>query len=216
MRPIIIILAALMLTACANDSDQCDPMGTPRIDSSRDGILVIGDSISLGYTPFIEKSVQNAEVTHNACNGESSTNGVSLINRWVSYRPHWKVITLNHGYWDLPGGAQASSLAVYEANLRYEVGVAVSHADTVILVNTTQIISAFTAEYPLATNAEVAARNAVIATVAASYGIHVVDLYGVSTGIPDRDSSLLHFNPSGYQALGAAVYAGIQTFGGIN
>lgn len=70
-------------------------------------ILILGDSISIGYTPFVKESLKAvASVTRpyqesgKAENCQGTTNGLANINRWLGDR-QWDIIHFNFGLHDL-------------------------------------------------------------------------------------------------------------------
>jgi lysophospholipase L1-like esterase len=64
-------------------------------------ILIIGDSISIGYTPFVkEHFATRAIVSHNPGNAQHSGTGLKKIKDWVGDED-WDIIQLNWGLWDL-------------------------------------------------------------------------------------------------------------------
>jgi hypothetical protein len=92
-------------------------------------VLIIGDSISIGYTPFVkEKLKDEAIVIHNPGNGGPTTKGLANIEAWIGDED-WAVIHFNFGLHDLAyrpegkGGLDkkrgfvSTKLHDYEANL---------------------------------------------------------------------------------------------------
>ena len=64
-------------------------------------ILIIGDSISIGYTPFVKKDLANkADVFHNPGNAQHTGNGLKKIDKWIG-NEKWDIIQFNWGLWDL-------------------------------------------------------------------------------------------------------------------
>lgn len=64
-------------------------------------ILIIGDSISIGYTPFVIEDLKNiAEVVHNPGNAQHTGTGLEKIKEWVG-NGDWDIIQFNWGLWDL-------------------------------------------------------------------------------------------------------------------
>ena len=64
-------------------------------------ILIIGDSISIGYTPFVKELFQGrAEVVHNPGNAQHTGTGLENIDLWLG-DGHWDVIHFNWSLWDL-------------------------------------------------------------------------------------------------------------------
>ena len=64
-------------------------------------ILIIGDSISIGYTPGVKEYYNDkAYVEHNQGNAGDSGRGLENIREWVS-NGDWDIIQFNWGLWDL-------------------------------------------------------------------------------------------------------------------
>ena len=64
-------------------------------------ILIVGDSISIGYTPFVKKHfLNNAVVLHNIGNAQHTGTGLLKIEEWLG-DAHWDIIQFNWGLWDL-------------------------------------------------------------------------------------------------------------------
>ncbi len=64
-------------------------------------VLIIGDSISLGYTPFVKKELKGkALVAHNAGNAGDTGRGLEHLDAWLG-EEHWDAIHFNWGLWDL-------------------------------------------------------------------------------------------------------------------
>ena len=64
-------------------------------------ILIIGDSISIGYTPFVQKELVNvADVIDNPGNGKDTGNGLKKVASWIG-EEEWDIIHFNWGLWDL-------------------------------------------------------------------------------------------------------------------
>lgn len=97
-----------------------DEPGLPRV-------LLIGDSISMGYTlPVRELLKGKANLHRIPANGGSSKDGIAGIETWLG-KGKWDVIHFNWGLHDLkhwkdgkldPAGPQVVSLDEYETNLR--------------------------------------------------------------------------------------------------
>ncbi|QGY43057.1 SGNH/GDSL hydrolase family protein [Maribellus comscasis] len=64
-------------------------------------VLIIGDSISIGYTPFVKEALADkATVVHNEGNGQHTGNGLKKLDSWLNDEK-WDVIQFNWGLWDL-------------------------------------------------------------------------------------------------------------------
>ncbi len=64
-------------------------------------VLIIGDSISIGYFEPTKQLLQGqAEVYHNPGNAAHTANGLAKLDEWLGDTP-WDVIHFNHGLHDL-------------------------------------------------------------------------------------------------------------------
>ncbi len=83
-------------------------------------VLIIGDSISLGYTPYVTKILKGqAIVTHHKGNAGPTIRAVEKIDEWLG-STKWDVIHFNWGLWDIYGWEYAKddrSPAMYEKRL---------------------------------------------------------------------------------------------------
>lgn len=198
----LFVLSFLCLAACNHPNDRC--AAWPSADLSKPGVLVVGDSISLGYTPFVQQDLPSADVIHSPCNDESSTNAQLNMKMWVEYRPSWKVITFNHGMWDIPPGPESTSIENYQANLRREGTFYMEHAPKVVFFTTTEVPAQANAGF---TNADVDQYNQAAVQVMNELGIEVVDLNAYSKTIDQLhiDPTNIHWSPQGYQDLAGVV-----------
>jgi len=94
--------------------------------------LLIGDSISIGYTPHVVAFLKGkVEVSHHKGNAQHTATGLKMLDRWVG-ETKWDVIHFNWGMWDLcyrhpqskvqgrrdkKRGTLTTSLEQYEKNL---------------------------------------------------------------------------------------------------
>ena len=64
-------------------------------------ILIIGDSISIGYTPFVKAYFYDkAIVSHNPGNAQHTGTGLLKIEEWLEHE-NWDIVQFNWGLWDL-------------------------------------------------------------------------------------------------------------------
>ena len=64
-------------------------------------ILIIGDSISIGYFPFVQAALADqADVVHNKGNAQHTGTGLKKISEWLGGE-QWDIIQFNWGLWDL-------------------------------------------------------------------------------------------------------------------
>jgi len=89
------------------------PPATSTEAASLPRVLIIGDSISIGYTPAVRKMLEGkAVVIHNPGNAGHTGRGLEQIDAWLG-KGHWDVIHFNWGLWDLayrPGGSKGRGL----------------------------------------------------------------------------------------------------------
>ncbi len=68
---------------------------------AKKSVLIIGDSISIGYTEFVAAELADvANVVHNPGNAQDTTKGLANIDEWLA-AGKWDVIHFNWGLWDL-------------------------------------------------------------------------------------------------------------------
>jgi hypothetical protein len=66
-------------------------------------VLIIGDSISLGYTPYVIRLLEGkADVIHHRGNAGPTIRGIDDIEDWLG-STQWNVIHFNWGLWDMYG-----------------------------------------------------------------------------------------------------------------
>ena len=64
-------------------------------------VLIIGDSISIGYFPFVKEAMSdNNNIVHNAGNAQHTGTGLQKLNEWLG-ETDWDLIAFNWGLWDL-------------------------------------------------------------------------------------------------------------------
>lgn len=193
------LLLALSLTACA-DRDGADLI-LRGVDQTKPGVLIFGDSVSMGYTPFVAAALPAFNVLHTQANNMGSRNGAHVIKAVISQRTRWAVVVFNHGHWDQRPGEQATDLTEYAENLRREVAVMRAFADRVVFVTSTEVSAPFTSF----DNAAVGERNAAAVAVMNELGVEVFDLHAVSAGIVSEHSDGIHWTDAGSQVLANAI-----------
>ncbi len=76
------------------------PLANPPEDPSLPNVLLIGDSISIGYTVPVRKLLEGkANVFRPPTNCQYSSYGVANVRAWLGTR-QWDVIHFNWGIWD--------------------------------------------------------------------------------------------------------------------
>lgn len=172
-------------------------------------VLIIGDSISNGYTPFIQKALSpGVNVEHNPGNGGSTIRGVENIEKWIGNR-QWDVILFNFGLHDLVhkdslnnydvNGKVSVTLQEYQKNLELIVAKLRETTATLLFVTTTEV-----PENSAGRKVEDPAKyNSVAKDVMKRNGIEVIDLYTFSLTIHPRNSmpGNVHYTEKGYELL---------------
>ena len=95
-----LLVLTLILTSCSQTVSTSD---TKAPKAALPKVLIIGDSISAGYTPYAKKYLQGkAEVTRIKGNGQYTGTGLKMIDQWLG-NTKWDVIHFNWGLWDIYG-----------------------------------------------------------------------------------------------------------------
>lgn len=185
-------------------------------------ILIIGDSISIGYTPFVKKYfVDNAIVQHNPGNAQHTGTGLKKVREWVGSED-WDIIQFNWGLWDLCyrnpnaeilehgnkdkiNGKVTYSVAEYERNLDSLVTILKEVSDAkLIFVTTTYVPENEIGRFA----GDVVKYNKAAKRVMKKHGIPVNDIYKASIPIHKRlglGTDNVHYTPEGYEQLGKFI-----------
>ena len=100
MRAMLCSILILVGTTMAAANCQ-QPPGNPDEKTGLPTVLIIGDSISIGYTPFVKEALKGrANVSHNPGNAQHTGTGLKKIDQWLG-NESWDVIHFNWGLWDL-------------------------------------------------------------------------------------------------------------------
>ncbi len=176
-------------------------------------VLVIGDSISIGYTPTVTTLLAGkATVTHNEGNAAHTNVGVEKLESWIGGEK-WKVITFNFGLHDLKimeNGRHQVGLEEYEKNLD---GMATRLEKTgarLLYVTTTPVPEGKLS--PLRKPGDELLFNMAAVRVMKKHGIPVVDLYGFAKQRLGeiQTPANVHFTKEGSAMLGGVVAKAIE------
>jgi len=182
-------------------------------------ILIIGDSISIGYFPFVKKTLESeAEIIHNPGNAENTTTGLDSIQKWLGIE-HWDVIQFNWGLWDLCyrsseskaygrrdkiNGVQDNSPEDYSKKLEKLVVLLNQTKAKLIFVTTTAVPE----EEPGRNVKDVELYNSIARKIMKKYKVAVNDLYKPSIAIHKEyglGNNDVHYNKEGYEKLSGYV-----------
>lgn len=176
-------------------------------------VLLIGDSISIGYTlPVRELLKGKANVHRIQTNGGPTINGLPKLEQWLG-AGRWDVIHFNFGLHDLKimeGGKHQVPVDEYQKNLREVVSRLKGTGAKLIWATTTPVPAG--PVNPPRESADVVAYNLAAKTVMEEAGVAVDDLYAF---VQPRESELqqphnVHFTEAGYRALAAQVAESIE------
>lgn len=175
MKKKALFLAVLCLAAACNDQ--------------KPEVLIIGDSISMGYTPFVTEIMDGAVgITRPEGNCGGSLKGIAHIDEWLAPGDgRWDVIHFNFGLHDLkhvdPATGKASAdpehpneqtPEQYAANLEQMIGKMKMTGARLVFATTTPFRGI--QPDPYRDSAQVAVYNAAALDVCLKHGVAVNDL----------------------------------------
>jgi acyl-CoA thioesterase-1 len=244
MKKILLVLGVLGTAFCANAQTQ--PSTKPeqgsiaetkvkksdwefQADPALPNVLILGDSISIGYTLGVRKAlagkanVYRPMARNQPANCSGTTAGVNQIEHWLG-SGKWHVIHFNWGLHDLkhvetpgssknsdnPADPQQATVEQYASNLRRIVTRLQATGAKLIFATTT----------PVAPGTSKPARepeappqyNAAALEIMKTHGIRVNDLFAFCS--PQLEKLQLpknvHFTPTGSEALAGQVAKVIQ------
>lgn len=167
-------------------------------------VLIIGDSISIGYTPPLAQLLQGkADVLHHEGNAAHTGNGLEKLDSWLG-TTKWDLIHFNFGLHDLKimdSGVQQIPLAQYEANLTEIVKKLKKTGAKLVFATTTPVPEGKVS--PPRNPADVPAYNAAALRIMQRYGIPIDDLYNFALPrLAEIQTPVnVHYTKPGYAAL---------------
>jgi acyl-CoA thioesterase-1 len=183
-------------------------------------VLLIGDSISIGYTPFVSELLKGkAQVQHPKENCASTVVGLKRLDAWLGSEK-WDVIHFNWGLHDLKyikdekgtitavdSGKQWVPVEQYEKNLEELV--------TRLEKTGAKLIWATTTPVPEGTTGRVAGAeskyNEAAERIMKAHHIPIDDLNAIVKAHPDLQlPKNVHFTKAGYQELAASVVSYVE------
>lgn len=187
-----------------------DVPGLPRV-------LLIGDSISIGYTlPVRELLKGKANVHRIPVNGGATEVGLANMKEWLG-GGKWDVIHFNFGLHDAKYASateQRASREVYLEHLQQLVDQMKAGGARLIFATTTPVPEKL--QYGKATGNRVfdsiPERNALAVELMKKNGVAVDDLYAVVLPVRDKVGRPgdVHYSPEGYAVLAKAVAGSIE------
>ncbi len=179
-------------------------------------ILIIGDSISIGYTPFVKESLKDiADVYHNPGNAQHTGKGLKNVEAWIT-TDNYDIIQFNWGLWDLcyrhpdskvqgqrdkVNGTLTYSLEDYEKQLRAIVKIMKEKTDARLIFVTTSCVPKNEAgRFPK----DPIKYNKIAKKVMKENNIPINDTYKATIGIHKKygkGDDDVHYTPEGYEAM---------------
>jgi lysophospholipase L1-like esterase len=207
MSAILTVLLMLM-------QEKNDPAFAPVTDDPKlPRVLLIGDSISIGYTLPVRKALEGKANVHRIWeNGGPTSNGVEKIDKWLG-TGKWDVIHFNWGLHDLKyvKDKQQVSIEDYEKNLRELVKKLKATGAALIWCSTTPVPEGD--QRPVRKTEDAPKYNAVAKKVMEENGVAINDLYAFA--LPKLKEiqlpSNVHYTAKGYKELGDEVVRVIQS-----
>ncbi|WP_372774761.1 SGNH/GDSL hydrolase family protein [Mangrovibacterium sp.] len=195
-------------------------ISTTSFNQKKAKILIIGDSISIGYTPFVQEELKNrAEVFHNPGNAQHTGKGLDSIASWIG-DIEWDLIQFNWGLWDLCyrhpdsnvqgkrdklNGTITFTPEEYEKQLDAIVKIIREKSDAeLIFVTTTYVPTAEAGRF----SKDAKKYNKIAKRVMKANGVKVNDIYKASINIHakyGKGNDNVHYNPEGYEDLGRHI-----------
>ncbi|MGC9455595.1 MAG: SGNH/GDSL hydrolase family protein [Phycisphaerae bacterium] len=182
----------------------------------RPKVLIVGDSISMGYTPHAAAAAADVlDLVRHDGNGGDSSNVLAHLGEWLETFQDAGLVHVNCGLHDIkrsrPGGDYQVPIEKYRENLRAIADMLTSAGRSVVWATTTPVIdsrhAARGADFDRYQQ-DVTAYNNVAKDVMSQAGAGIDDLHAVvvSEGVescvgPDG----VHMTDAGYRLLGRAV-----------
>jgi acyl-CoA thioesterase-1 len=185
-----------------------DVPGLPRV-------LLIGDSISIGYTLQVRELLKNKANVHRIpVNGGATEVGLAKMKEWLG-EGHWDVIHFNFGLHDAKFASETTQRATrdqYAENLRTLVAQMKATGARLIFATTTPVPKGGVLT-PTRKFDSIPARNEIAVQVMKDNGVAIDNLYAVVFPVMEKVGrpNDVHFAPEGYDLLAKAVASTIET-----
>lgn len=200
------------------------------VDPRLPNVLLIGDSISIGYTRAVRAKLHGQANVFRPMSGKQPDNfgdtrvGLRKIDAALAAQKKWDVIHFNWGLWDLcyrnpqsktqgnrdkVGGTLSVPIPDYERNLEPLVAKLEATGAKLIWASTTVVPENEAGRFV----GDDARYNAAAERVMQQHGIPIDDLHTLTRGWAGKLSLRagdVHFTPEGYDQIAAQVVASIQ------
>ena len=227
MKIRLLVLATLLVGLSSSPGQKKpNPIFAPvEDDPDLPRVLLVGDSISIGYTLPVRERLEGVANLHRIPTNAGHTGmGIEGLPKWLENRGgEWDVIHFNHGLWDLcyrnpesknqgrrdkVDGTQTFSVEDYAANLETIVGLLKATGAHLIFATTTPVPEG---ELGRKLGDDLRYNEAAVA-VMKKHGIEVNDLHAVMAGKMDQYGKApgdVHFTEEGSAKLADQVAGAI-------
>lgn len=187
-------------------------------------VFIIGDSISLGYFPYVKEALAaEVEVVHNPGNAQHTGTGLRLLDKWLG-DAKYDIILFNWGLWDLCyrhpesmvqgkrdklNGEITFTVDQYESNMKQLVKRLKKTGAQLVFVTTTVVPPNEAGRFE---GDEITYNKAAVALMK-KYNIKVLDLHRYSVKIHKEHKKAegdVHYTSRGYQELAGPVVEAIR------
>ena len=190
-----------------------------RVDAKLPNVLILGDSISIGYTRQVRKGLEGkANVFRAKANCGDTPRGLEHIDKWLGDKK-WDVIHFNWGLWDLcyrnpeskaqgrrdkKNGTLSTPLPEYEKNLEKLVIRLKKTGATLIWASTTVVPEGEVGRFV----GDDVKYNTAAARVMKKHNVAINDLHKLSASFPPEMFTKpgdVHYKPEGSAKLAEQV-----------
>ena len=189
-------------------------------------VLIIGDSISIGYTPFVKAHFsENVEIFHNPGNAQHTGTGLKKIEEWLG-EDKWDIIQFNWGLWDLcyrhPNSEVQGNRDKVNGTITYSVEAYASNLDSIVTLlkskTKAKLIFVSTSYVPenevgrFAEDAEI--YNDAAIRIMNKHSIFVNDIYDRTISIHKefgKGTDDVHYTKEGYDQLSDLIIDFLKT-----
>ena len=201
------------------EADEAALANSTALEEGAPKVLILGDSISIGYFPAVKASLQGkASVSRPNTNCGDTPRGLREIDKWLG-DTKWDVIHFNWGLWDLcyrnpdsknqgnrdkVNGKLSVTPEDYEKNLNTLVDRLQKTGATLIWASTTVVPEDESGRFV----GDDVKYNAIAAKVMSGRGIPINDLHATSAAMPQEmfiKPGDVHFKRAGSELLAARV-----------
>ncbi|WP_276166007.1 SGNH/GDSL hydrolase family protein [Zobellia alginiliquefaciens] len=191
---------------------------------TKPNVLIIGDSISIGYTPYVKTALQDrANVFHNEGNAQHTGTGLEKIEEWLG-ETQWDIIHFNWGLWDLcyrhPDSKESGNRDKRNGTVTYtptEYGENLEKLVVRLKKTKAKLIFATTSYVPKGEVGRVVKSdnlyNKVALAVMKKHGITVNDIHSFAKKVHRKHASGqgdVHYTKKGYKLLSEPVVRSIE------